>query len=178
MPLSPIRLISPATAYAEVGVSIYEVRINVELGSTVIIDGTNVSTLIRAETGNVSKNVQVLPVGDNTISISVKSKYCRENKMEITLHRAPQEIPLELDATVIVEWNYEPITQEAYNSGRRRDAFLHADSLHQRHNAPRRKHHRRFPALGSPGGSGHGQIQFQANLLHAWKQRRGHPGFV
>lgn len=116
VPLSPIRLISPATAYAEVGVSIYEVRINVELGSTVIIDGTNVSTLIRAETGNVSKNVQVLPVGDNTISISVKSKYCRENKMEITLHRAPQEIPLELDATVIVEWNYEPITQEAYNS--------------------------------------------------------------
>ena len=30
--------------------------------------------LIRTETGNVSKNVQVLPVGDNTISISVKSK--------------------------------------------------------------------------------------------------------
>lgn len=116
VPLSPIQLINPATAYAEVGVSIFEVRINVDLGSTVIIDGTNVSTLIRAETGNVSKNVQVLPVGDNTISISVKSKYCRENKMEITLHRPAQEIPLELDATVIVEWNYEPITEEAYNA--------------------------------------------------------------
>ncbi len=116
VPLSPIRLINPATAYAEVGVSIFEVRINVELGSTVVIDGTNVSTLIRAETGNVSKNVQVLPVGDNTISISVKSKYCRENKMEVTLHRPAQEIPLELDATVIVEWNYEPITEEKYNA--------------------------------------------------------------
>lgn len=106
VPLSPIYLLSPSTAHADVGVSIYEVRINVQLGSTVIIDGTNVSTLIR-DTGNVSKNVQVLPVGDNTISISVKSKYCRENKMEITLHREPQEIPLELAATVIVEWNYE-----------------------------------------------------------------------
>ncbi|MDO5300495.1 MAG: hypothetical protein Q4F18_13780, partial [Clostridia bacterium] len=116
VPLSPITLISPSTVRMDVGVSIYEVRINVELGSTVIIDGTNVSTLIRAETGNVSKNVQVLPVGDNTISISVKSKYCRENKMEITLYRAPQDIPLELDATVIVEWNYEPITEEQYNS--------------------------------------------------------------
>lgn len=116
VPLSPIHLLNPPTAYAEVGVSIYEIRINVELGSTVVIDGTNVSTLIRAETGNVSKNVQVLPVGDNTISISVKSKYCRENKMEVTLHRAPQEIPLELDATVLVEWNYEPITEEKYNN--------------------------------------------------------------
>ena len=115
VPLSPIYLLNPSTIRAEVGVSIFEVRINVEPGSTVIIDGTNVSTLIR-ETGNVSKNVQVLPVGDNTISISVKSKYCRENKMEVTLHRAAQEIPLELDATVLVEWNYEPITNEKYDA--------------------------------------------------------------
>ena len=113
VPLSPIYLLNPSTIRADVGVSIFEVRINVQPGSTVIIDGTNVSTLIR-ETGNVSKNVQVLPVGDNTISISVKSKYCRENKMEVTLHRAEQEIPLELDATVLVEWNYEPITNEKY----------------------------------------------------------------
>ena len=113
VPLSPIRLVKPTTVRADVGVSIYEVQINVERGSTVVIDGTNVSTLIR-ETGNVSKNVQVLPVGDNTISISVKSKYCRENKMEVTLYRAEQEIPLELDATVLVEWNYEPISAEKY----------------------------------------------------------------
>ncbi|MBR5560664.1 MAG: hypothetical protein IKU73_04550 [Clostridia bacterium] len=115
VPLSQIYLLNPPTVRADVGVSIYEVRINVEPGSTVIIDGTNVSTLIR-ETGNVSKNVQVLPVGENTISISVKSKYCRENKMEVTLCREPQEIPLELDATVIVEWNYEAITNEKYAS--------------------------------------------------------------
>ncbi len=106
VPLSPVRLINPPTAFLNVGVSIYEVRINVEQGSTVVIDGTNVSTLIR-DTGNVSKNVQVLPVGENTISISVKTKYCRENKMEVVLYRAPQDIPLELSPTVIVEWNYE-----------------------------------------------------------------------
>lgn len=115
VPLSPVYLLSPATVRAEVGVSIYEVRLNVELGSTVYIDGTNVSTLIR-ETGNVSKNVQVLPVGENTISVSVKSKYCRENKMEIVLYRAPQDIPLELSPTVLVEWNYEPISEEKYES--------------------------------------------------------------
>ena len=38
----------------------------------------------------------------------------RENKMEVTLYRAEQEIPLELDATVLVEWNYEPISAEKY----------------------------------------------------------------
>ena len=115
VPLSTIYLLNPSTVRAEVGVSIFEIRLNVEPGSTVIIDGTNVSTLIR-ETGNVSKNVQVLPVGDNVISISVKSKYCRENKMEVTLYRAPQDIPLELAATVISEWNYEPISEEKYNA--------------------------------------------------------------
>ena len=129
VPLSPIRLVKPATVRAEVGVSIYEVQINVEKGSTVIIDGTNVSTLIR-ETGNVSKNVQVLPVGDNTISISVKSKYCRENKMEVTLYRAEQEIPLELDATVLVEWNYEPISAEKYAAATAEEkAQMHIPSI-------------------------------------------------
>lgn len=115
VPLSPVYLLNPSTIRADVGVSIYEVRLNVALGSTVIIDGTNVSTLIR-DTGNVSKNVQVLPVGENVISVSVKSKYCRENKMEITLYREPQDIQLELDATVLVEWNHEPITEEKYNA--------------------------------------------------------------
>lgn len=110
-PLSPIYLINPPTAYAEVGVSVYEVRINVQKGSRVLIDGTNVSTLIR-DTGNVSKNVQVLPIGENTISISVKSKYCREHVTEIKLYRAPQDIPLELNPTVIVEWNYEPDNEQ------------------------------------------------------------------
>ena len=129
VPLSPIRLVKPATVRAEVGVSIYEVQINVEKGSTVIIDGTNVSTLIR-ETGNVSKNVQVLPVGYNTISISVKSKYCRENKMEVTLYRAEQEIPLELDATVLVEWNYEPISAEKYAAATAEEkAQMHIPSI-------------------------------------------------
>ena len=133
VPLSPIYLLSPSTAHADVGVSIYEVRINVQLGSTVIIDGTNVSTLIR-DTGNVSKNVQVLPVGDNTISISVKSKYCRENKMEITLHREPQEIPLELAATVIVEWNYEkddPLNQASISGTTLPGASITIESPHE-----------------------------------------------
>ena len=74
--------------------------------------------------------MQVLPVGDNTISISVKSKYCRENKMEVTLYRAEQEIPLELDATVLVEWNYEPISAEKYAAATAEEkAQMHIPSI-------------------------------------------------
>ena len=133
VPESPVYLLNPATLRAEVGVSVFEVRINVPAGSTVIIDGTNVSTLIR-ETGNVSKNVQVLPVGDNTISISVKSKYCRETKMEVVLYRAPQEIPLELVPTVITEWNYEaddPVNQASISGTTLPGATITVESPHE-----------------------------------------------
>ena len=95
IPLSPVTLVNPESAYATVSTSIYEIKLHVERGSRVIIDGENVSSLITTN-GNVSKNVQVLPTGDNTFQISVRSKYCRENNMEIVLYRAPQEIPLEL----------------------------------------------------------------------------------
>ena len=133
VPISPVYLLNPGTHRAEVGVSIFEVRLNVLAGSTVYIDGTNVSTLIR-ETGNVSKNVQVLPVGDNTISISVKSKYYRENKMEVVLYRAPQEIPLELVPTVITEWNYEdndPLHQTTISGTTLPGATITVESPHE-----------------------------------------------
>lgn len=133
VPVSPVYLLNPGTVRAEVGVSIFEVRINVLAGSTVFIDGTNVSTLIR-ETGNVSKNVQVLPVGDNTISISVKSKYYREYKMEVVLYRAPQEIPLELVPTVITEWNYEdddPLHQTTISGTTLPGAVITVESPHE-----------------------------------------------
>ena len=133
VPLSPVYLLNPPTMHAEVGVSIFEVRLNVLAGSTVIIDGANVSTLIR-ETGNVSKNVQVLPVGDNIISISVKSKFCRENKMEVVLYRAPQEIPLELSPTVMSEWNYEADDEQhqaAINGTTLPGAMITVESPHE-----------------------------------------------
>ena len=133
VPESPVYLLNPATIRSEVGVSVFEVRINVLKGSTVIIDGTNVSTLIR-ETGNVSKNVQVLPVGDNVISISVKSKYYRETVMDVTLYRAPQEIPLELSPTVITEWNYEadnPLNQASISGSTLPGATVTVESPHE-----------------------------------------------
>ena len=50
--------------------------------------------------------------------------------MEVTLYRAEQEIPLELDATVLVEWNYEPISAEKYAAATAEEkAQMHIPSI-------------------------------------------------
>lgn len=115
IPLSPVTLVNPESAYANVSTSIYEIKLHVERGSRVIIDGENVSSLITTN-GNVSKNVQVLPTGDNIFQISVRSKYCRENNMEIVLYRAPQEIPLELAGDTESESTSKRQSMEIYGT--------------------------------------------------------------
>ena len=105
VPLSPY---PPRQAYnrpRRCRVSIYEVQINVELRLHRCHRRYKRFYAGSVKRETFLKMFRFLPVGDNTISISVKSKYCRENKMEVTLYRAEQEIPLELDATVLVEWN-------------------------------------------------------------------------
>lgn len=50
--------------------------------------------------------------------------------MEVTLYRAEQDIPLELDATVLVEWNYEPISAEKYAAATAEEkAAMHIPSI-------------------------------------------------
>ena len=102
VPLSPITLVRPETTYAEVSTSIYEIRLQVEKGSTVIIDGTNVSDQIN-NNGIVSSNVQVQPTGENRIQVSVRSRYCRENNIELILNRPEQDISLEFAVDTLVE---------------------------------------------------------------------------
>lgn len=102
VPLSPITLVRPESPYADVSTSIFEIRLQVEKGSRVVIDGTNVSDQVN-NNGVVSSNVQVQPTGENRIQVSVRSKYCRENNMEIVLNRPQQDIALEFAADTLVE---------------------------------------------------------------------------
>lgn len=102
VPLSPITLVRPESPYANVSTSIFEIRLQVEKGSRVIIDGVNVSDQVK-NSGLVSSNVQVQPTGENRVQVSVRSKYCRENNMEIVLNRPQQEITLEFAADTLVE---------------------------------------------------------------------------
>ena len=96
IPLSPISLLTPDSTRHEVATAMYSMSFNVRAGSTVYINGENVSDTVNAQTGVLTYNATVQPIGDNVFDIRVQSQYCRENRITITLYREPQEIPLDL----------------------------------------------------------------------------------
>ncbi|MGN0777627.1 MAG: hypothetical protein ACI4MJ_00620 [Aristaeellaceae bacterium] len=98
IPLSPISLDSPDGLRTEVATAMYTISLTVRPGSTVTINGDDVSDTVSSETGSISYNATVQPIGDNVFDIRVRSQYCRENQLQLTLYREPQEIPLDLSA--------------------------------------------------------------------------------
>lgn len=98
IPLSPIELITPDSLYQEVTTAMFSMQLNVRPGSSVYINDKNVSDTINAETGDLTYNATVHPVGLNTFTIRVRSQYCRENTLTVELYREVQDIPLDLAA--------------------------------------------------------------------------------
>jgi len=82
-------------------------------GSTVNINGTDYSDLVNTEGGKVSYNATVQPVGENVFNISVRSQYCRENSITVTLYREKQEIPLDLSSDIYSRSNDSVMTVRA-----------------------------------------------------------------
>ena len=76
----------------------YSIQLTVRPGSTVTVNGENVTDTVNAETGSLIYNATVQPKGDNDFVFKVRSQYCRENTLTVTLYREPQEIPLDLSA--------------------------------------------------------------------------------
>ena len=100
IPLSPLLLVTPDTNYLEVSTSPYNIKFRVAQNSTVFINGEDYSSYVNTQDGYISYNALVAPVGNNDIEIVVNCQYYRQNRQVITLHRAPQDIPLELSATL------------------------------------------------------------------------------
>lgn len=100
IPLSPISLITPDSTRIEVATAMYSMSFNVRAGSTVTINGEDVSDTINEDTGVLTYNATVQPIGDNTFNIRVQSQYCRENTITVILYREPQEIPLDLSVDI------------------------------------------------------------------------------
>ncbi|MDO4483230.1 MAG: zinc ribbon domain-containing protein [Clostridia bacterium] len=98
IPLSPITLESPDSLRTDVATTMYTMRFTVRPGSKVTINGEDVSDTVSSESGSLSYNATVQPIGDNVFDVVVRSQYCRENLMRVVLYRAPQEIPLDLAA--------------------------------------------------------------------------------
>ena len=96
IPLSPISLDTPDTMRKTVSTTMFTIKVVVLPGSRVTINGDDYSDTVSSETGELSYNATVQPIGDNEINITVRSQYCRDNSITIVLYRAPQEIPLDL----------------------------------------------------------------------------------
>ncbi len=98
IPLSPIQLVTPEQLRTEVTTAMYSMLFNVRPESRVTINGVDVSDTVN-ERGELTYNATVQPIGDNVYHVSVRSPYCRDNTMTVTLFREVQEIPLDLSAT-------------------------------------------------------------------------------
>ena len=96
IPLSPIKLESPDALRTVVATTMSTIQIVVRPGSRVTVNGTDCSDTVSSETGEMSYNATVHPIGDNVFNIVVRSQYCRDNSIQVTLYREPQEIPLDL----------------------------------------------------------------------------------
>ncbi len=97
IPLSPITLDSPDSLRTVVATTMSTIQITVRPGSRVVInDDIDCSDTVSSETGVMSYNATVQPIGDNVFNIVVRSQYCRDNSIQVVLYREPQEIPLDL----------------------------------------------------------------------------------
>lgn len=109
IPLSPITMNSPDGLRTEVATAMYSMSFTVRPGSTVYINDEDVSDTVDSEDGDFTYNATVQPIGDNNFTIRVRSQYCRENAMTVTLYREPQEIPLDLSADTYSTTNSKAI---------------------------------------------------------------------
>ncbi len=96
IPISPITLESPDALRTTVSTTMSTIRIVVRPGSRVTVNGVDCSDTVSSETGEMSYNATVQPIGDNVFTITVRSQYCRENSISVVLYREVQEIPLDL----------------------------------------------------------------------------------
>lgn len=98
IPLSPIELVSPEHNRTEVTTAMYTLEFRVRPNSYVTINGVDMSDSVDAD-GILTYNATVQPKGDNIYHVNVRSPYCRDNSMDVTLYRDVQEIPLDLAVT-------------------------------------------------------------------------------
>ena len=100
IPLSPIELSTPDSPYQVVSTALYNIVFYTVERCVVTINGEDYSDLVNTEGGKVSYNATVQPIGENNFEIRVRSQYCRENTLTVTLYREKQEIPLDLASDI------------------------------------------------------------------------------
>ncbi len=102
IPMSNVLLVRPDSLIADVNTSTFDLQLQVDKGSRVVIAGQDVTDLINAN-GRVTKAISVQAIGENRVQISVRSKHSRQCNIEVILRRKPQLIPLEMSPDTLSE---------------------------------------------------------------------------
>ncbi len=99
VPEAPVTITSPTTDHVNVITSLATINMNVVYGSQVIINGEDVTSKVD-RSGALSLNVNVYPIGDNNISIIVRTDHHKEARRDLVFFRDEMEINLELATSV------------------------------------------------------------------------------
>ena len=101
-PQSPVQVLSPKADKTNVFTSVYPLQVQVVPGSTVLINGEDETDIVD-RSGLLSANVNIFPVGDNVITILVRTPNHLETRRDVTIYRAKLDIEIEIDTAVKVE---------------------------------------------------------------------------
>ena len=99
VPESPLSVTTPAQERTTVVTGVYPLVLNVVPGSTVFVNGEDVTASVD-RSGLLSTYVGVKPIGDNIITLIVRTPKHRECRRELVIFRQHYDINLELDTTV------------------------------------------------------------------------------
>lgn len=99
VPESPLSVTTPAQERTTVVTGVYPLVLNVVPGSTVFVNGEDVTPSVD-RSGLLSTYVGVKPIGDNIITLIVRTPKHRECRRELVIFRQHYDINLELDTTV------------------------------------------------------------------------------
>lgn len=97
-PQSPLTVTSPAEETTTVYTTLMPLTFHVVPGSTVLINGTDASDQVDRN-GDITYNVNVYAIGDNTYSILVKTDNHRETRKDVVYHRAEMDIEISLSSS-------------------------------------------------------------------------------
>ena len=99
VPEAPITISQPAKENISILTSQTGLAMNVVYGSQVIINGEDVTSKVD-RSGNLALTLNIEPVGDNNVSIIVRTPNHKEARRDLVIYRERMDIELEIDASV------------------------------------------------------------------------------
>ena len=100
VPESPLTVISPAKDGMSVVTSTYPLELQVVPGSSVYVNGEDLSDRVDRSGVLDDTRLSVQPIGDNSYTIIVRTPSHKETRRDITIYRAAFDINIELDENV------------------------------------------------------------------------------